>query len=62
METLTTTQAAALLNIQPRSVVQLIRRGLLTAEKRGRDYFITRDELERYQRARRPAHRPGKDA
>lgn len=55
---LTTAEAAARLKLKPRSVVQLISRGLLKAEKRGRDYFIEAVEVERYERERRPAHRP----
>jgi excisionase family DNA binding protein len=55
---LTTTEAADRLGIKPRSVVQLIRRELLAAEKRGRDWFITMEEIERYERERLPAHRP----
>lgn len=57
---LTTAQAADRLGIKPRSVVQLIRRGLLAAEKHGRDYAIEETEIDRYLSERRPAHRPGK--
>lgn len=55
---LTTTAAADRLGIKPRSVVQLIKRGLLAATKHGRDYAIDEAEIERYERERRPAHRP----
>jgi excisionase family DNA binding protein len=55
---LTTREAADRLNIKPRSVAKLIKRGLLAATMRGRDYFIDESEIERYQRERRPAHRP----
>jgi excisionase family DNA binding protein len=54
----TTKQAAERLGITPGTVVQLIRRGLLTAERFGRDYCLTEQEIDRYQRERRPAHRP----
>ncbi len=57
---LTTAQAADRLGIKPRSVVQLIRRGLLTASKHGRDYLLDGAEVERYIRERRPQHRPTK--
>lgn len=53
-----TADAAERLGIKPRSVVQLIKRGVLAAEKRGRDYWIEDAEVERYARERRPAHRP----
>ncbi len=55
---MTTADAADRLGIKPRSVVQLIRRGLLAAEKRGRDYWLTDAEVERYASQRRPQHRP----
>lgn len=54
----TTRKAADWLGIKPRSVVQLIRRKLLTAEKHGRDYLIDPAEVERYLIERRPQHRP----
>lgn len=55
---LTTREAADRLGIKARSVVQLIRREHLKAEKKGRDYLIPAEEVERYERERRPAHRP----
>lgn len=55
---LTTHEAADRLGIKPRSVVKAIKRGLIKAEKRGRDYWIEDEEIERYARERRPAHRP----
>lgn len=57
---LTTAQAADRLGINPRSVVQLIKRGLLAATKHGRDYAIDEAEIERYAAERRPTHRPNK--
>lgn len=57
---LTTTEAADRLGIKARSVVQLIRRGLLKAEKKGRDYLIEDSEVARYEHERRPQHRPKK--
>ena len=55
---LTTHEAAERLGIKPRSVVALIRRGRLAAEKRGRDWFVEAAEVERYKSERLPAHRP----
>jgi excisionase family DNA binding protein len=55
---LTTTETANRLGIKPRSVVQLIRRGLLSALKHGRDYMIDPSEVDRYIEQRRPAQRP----
>lgn len=55
---LTTTEAAAELDIQPGSVKRLCQRGTLTAEKRGRDWFIPRQEVERYKVERRNVGRP----
>jgi excisionase family DNA binding protein len=54
---LTTTEAAAVLAVQPATVKQYIRRGLLSATKRGRDWFIPAAEVERFARERR---KPGK--
>lgn len=48
----TTREAAVILGVQPRTVNQYIQRGQLTAEKRGRDLFISRDELMRFQQER----------
>jgi excisionase family DNA binding protein len=54
----TTKQAAAELNIQPRSVKQLCQRGILKAEKIGRDWLIETSEVERYKTERKSAGRP----
>lgn len=56
-EDYTTTEAAQLLGVLPQTVSRHIKRGLLHAEKRGRDYFITSEDLERFKAARR---KPGK--
>ena len=58
---LTTREAAARLDIEPRSVVQLIKRGLIAAQKHGRDYSIEPAEIERYTVERQPRHRPRKE-
>lgn len=58
---MTTAEAAAQLGIKPRSVVWAIRRGYIKAEKRGRDYWIEKNEVERYSKERRARHRPKAD-
>lgn len=55
-----TSEAAELLNVQPKTVTRYIERGLIVAEKRGRDYFIEPVELERFQRVRRGRGKPAK--
>lgn len=57
---LTTHEAANRLGLTARSVARLIKRGALTATKRGRDYLIDEAEVDRYQRERRPVGRPQK--
>jgi len=57
---LTTADAARRLGINAKSVAILIKRGLIKAEKHGRDYSIEPSEIERYATERRPAHRPKK--
>ena len=54
----TTNQAATELGIQPGSVKRLCQRGILKAERIGRDWLISRDEIERYKTERRTAGRP----
>ena len=58
---MTTSEAATRLGIKARSVAILIKRGLITATKRGRDYWIEADEVARYAAERRAAHRPIKN-
>lgn len=55
---LTTTEAATLLGIQPKSVTRYIERDLIKAEKKGRDYLIAQEELDRFQRERRGRGKP----
>lgn len=55
---LTTKQAAQALGIQPGSVKKLCQRGILRAERNGRDWLISRAEIERYKIERRKAGRP----
>lgn len=57
---MTTSEAADRLGIKARSVAILIKRGLITATKHGRDYWIEDAEVARYAAERRPAQRPKK--
>ena len=57
---MTTTEAAASLNVTRAWLWRLIKRGTIKAEMRGRDWWIEPEEVERYRRERRPAHRPKK--
>lgn len=59
---LTTREAADRLGIKPRSVAALIQRGLLIAtwNSYARRFEIENAEVERYERERRPQHRPKK--
>lgn len=50
---LSTNQAATALGITPDAVRMAIRAGKLDATKRGRDWWITRAEVDRYARGRR---------
>jgi excisionase family DNA binding protein len=61
VKTYTTAEAAQLLGIQRHSVTQLIQRGVICAEKRGRDYFIIHEELQRFLRERRGPGRPRRE-
>jgi excisionase family DNA binding protein len=56
---MTTSEAAVLLGVQRDCVVKLIDRGILAAEKRGRDWWITRAAVEAV-RKRPKAGRPKK--
>lgn len=58
---MTTVEAAAFLGVTRAWVWRLIKGGTLVAELRGRDWWIEREEVERYKRERRPAHRPRKE-
>ncbi len=57
---LTTKEAAVRLGIDPKSVLMLIHRGRIKAERPGWAFAIPEAEVERYLRERRPAHRPKK--
>lgn len=58
---MTTTEAAALLNVTRAWLWRLIKRGTIKAEMRGRDWWIEPEVVERYRRERKPAHRPKKN-
>lgn len=61
MKDLTVPQAATLLGLKPRSVRKFIERGMIKGEKRGRDWFISQEEVDRYNRERRkPGPQPGR--
>lgn len=57
---LTTIEAAGQLGCTPDHIRLLIRRGDLTATKRGRDWFLASREIEKYQKNKRPVGRPKK--
>jgi excisionase family DNA binding protein len=56
----TTSEAALILCVQPKTVTRYIERGLIKALKRGRDYLISDKELKRFQRERKQSGRPKK--
>lgn len=50
---MTLIEAAALLGVTPDNLRGAIKRGALKAEKRGRDWFVSPAEVERYAREHR---------
>ena len=50
MEYLTTQQVGKILNVTPQRVLALIRAGRLPATKVGRDWLITRQDLEKFEK------------
>lgn len=58
--TVTTNAAAIILGVKPRTVTRYIEQGWIIATKKGRDYLIENEELQRFQRERRKPGRPGK--
>ncbi len=62
MELVGVTVAADELNLSPNRVRQLIKLGRLPAQQIGREYAITRADLEAFKRVDRPVGRPPKDA
>ena len=59
--TMTTKEAAAWLGITPSAVIKLIEAGTLKAQRHGRDWWITEDDMARHQSTRRKAGRPRKE-
>lgn len=57
---MTTAEAAKLLNLDVSRIRQLCINGKLKASKRGRDWWITKAEVERFAALSRPAGRPRK--
>ncbi len=57
---MTTSQAATYLGCTRAWIWQRIKDGHIAAEKRGRDWHVEQDELDRYQREKREAHRPAR--
>lgn len=62
MELVGVTLAADELNLSPNRVRQLIKLGRLPAQKLGREYAITRADLEAFKHIDRPVGRPPKAA
>lgn len=58
---LTTREAATVLSISLRTVQAHIKAGNIKAEKKGRDWLIEEEEIERFRVEKRPAHRPKKE-
>lgn len=58
---MTTTEAAARLQMTKRAVSGLCKRNVISARKVGRDWWIEGAEVERYTNERKPAHRPKKE-
>ncbi len=58
MNLLTTQQAADALNLDRRTILKYIERGLIQAHKFGRDWQIDAAEVERYRQERRKPGRP----
>ena len=56
-ERLSAKEASKLLNLSPVSVRKYCQQGVLQGVKKGRDWFVSREEIERYNRERRS---PGK--
>ena len=61
MELVGVTVAAKELHLSPNRVRQLIKSGRLPAQKIGREYAITREDLEIFKTIDRPVGRPPKE-
>ena len=62
MELVGVTLAADELNLSPNRVRQLIKLGRLPAHRIGREFAITREDLEAFKLIDRPVGRPPKDS
>jgi excisionase family DNA binding protein len=51
-------EAAKVLNITPRQVQNMIKSGMLPAQKLGREYMILRSDLEQVPRVRKRGPKP----
>lgn len=54
----TTKEAGLLLGLSPRSITKYAELGQIKAEKMGRDWIITADDLKRFQQIKRKVGRP----
>ena len=59
---MTTSEAAVYLGCTRAWIWQRIKTGDIAAEKRGRDWHMTQDELDRYTREKKPQHRPRRNS
>lgn len=57
MKTYTTVEVAEKLGVQDQTIRKAIYSGKLTAEKMGRDYIITEDDLNAWNATRKPRKR-----
>lgn len=60
-EWLTLREAAAASGLAPATLRLLVNKGRIRAERRGRDWLVTRAALENYLDDRKPAGRPARD-
>lgn len=57
---LTTTEASLILRLKPKTITRYIERGLITADKKGRDYLISEEEISRFKKDRKSRGKPSK--
>lgn len=56
--TYTTTETATVLGLLPKTVAKYCKEGRIAARMRGRDWEITQEALDDFQRKRKPQGRP----
>ena len=61
MRYLTTTEAAEILNLSTRRIIALVRYGVLTGQKHGRDWMISEDSVKARAKETPGAGRPKKN-